>query len=62
MGGLGIDFPLGNSRDVTGNLGTVGTVPRTLVPVDVLDVVLLLVCPGRKWGQCSALSLNHTTE
>lgn len=62
MGDLGIDFLLGNSRDVTGNLGTVGTVPRTLVPVDVLDVVLLSVCPGRKWGQCSALSLNHTTE
>lgn len=48
MRGLDIDFLLGNGRDVTGNLDTVSTVSRTLVPVDVLDIVLFMECTGRK--------------
>ena len=62
MGSLGIDFLLENSRDVAGNQGTVNTVSRSLVPVDVLEIVLCLDSTGRKWGQCSALTPNHTTE
>lgn len=48
MRGLGIDFLPGSGRDVIGNLGTVNTTSRSLVPVDVLDIVLLMRCTGRK--------------
>lgn len=50
MGGLGVDFLAGNGKDVTGNLGTVDTVSRTLVPVGVSDIVLFVECAGRKGG------------
>ena len=62
MGSLGIDFLPENSRDMTGNPGTVNTVSRSLVPMGVLEIVLCLDCTGQKWGQCSAFTLNHTTE
>lgn len=51
-----MDFPPGNGRDVTGNLGTIDTVSRTLVPVEVLEKLLFMECTGRKWGQCTSLS------
>lgn len=62
MGSLGVDFLPGNGKDVTGNLGRVDTVSRTLVPVDVLGLVLFTECTGGKWDECSALSLNRTTK
>lgn len=62
MGSLGIDFLPENSRDVAGNLGPANTVTGSLVPVNVLEKILCLDCTGPKWGQCSAFSLNHTTE
>lgn len=48
MRGLGMDFLPGSSRDVIGNLGTVSTMSRTFVPVDVLNIVLLMMSTGRK--------------
>lgn len=62
MGSLGIDFLPENSRDVAGNPGPANTVTGSLVPADVLEIILCLDCTGRKWGQCSAFTLNHATE